>query len=182
MSRGEFRKTSSRSAAPSALVPLSKHLECSKEDGGGKKDGNLLPLLLQMTFESPTICNCLFHIFGLSMLPNVVKETAVTIALNIGKKHGVSTHWPNIATKFARRGTHQSVLPSNWSSWHRPASATQWTEFQDNHESPTSPGESCARLPAGLPPHRHLWCLCRSTWRAQKRTVRIYSPCGRMAY
>ena len=33
-SRGEFRKTSSRSAAPSALVWMSKHLECSKEDCG----------------------------------------------------------------------------------------------------------------------------------------------------
>ena len=40
-----------------------------------------------MTFASPTICKCrLFHIFGLSMLPNVVKETAVTMALNIQKK------------------------------------------------------------------------------------------------
>ena len=35
-SRGELRKTSSRSAAPSApLVSSSKHLECSREDGGG---------------------------------------------------------------------------------------------------------------------------------------------------
>ena len=48
-------------------------------------DGNLLPLLLQVTFVSPTVCNCLFHIFGLSMFPNAVKETAVTMALNIGK-------------------------------------------------------------------------------------------------
>ena len=46
----------------------------------------MLPLLLQVTFASPTICNCLFHIFGLSMLSNAVKETAVTMALNIGKK------------------------------------------------------------------------------------------------
>ena len=52
----------------------------------GEKDGNLSPLLLQVTFASPTIWNCLFHIFGLSMLSNVVKETAVTMALNIGKK------------------------------------------------------------------------------------------------
>ena len=52
-----------------------------------KKDGNLLPLLLQVTLASPTICNCrLFHIFGLSMLPSVVNKTAVTRALNIGKK------------------------------------------------------------------------------------------------
>ena len=77
--RGELRKTSSRSAAPSALVSLSKHLECSKGDGGDKKHGNLLLLLLQMTWVSPTICNCVFHIFGLSMLSNVVKETAVTM-------------------------------------------------------------------------------------------------------
>ena len=51
----------------------------------GQKDGNLLPLLLQVTFESPTICNCLFHIFGFSLLPNVVKETALTIALTFKK-------------------------------------------------------------------------------------------------
>ena len=46
-----------------------------------------MPLLLQMTFVSPTICNCLFHIFGLSMLPNVVKETVVTMALHIREKN-----------------------------------------------------------------------------------------------
>ena len=34
----------------------------------GIKGGNLLPLLLQVTLASPTICTCLFHIFGLSML------------------------------------------------------------------------------------------------------------------
>ena len=53
-----------------------------------KKDGNLLPLLFQVTFASPTICTCLFDIFGLSMLPNVVNKTALTRALNIGKKQG----------------------------------------------------------------------------------------------
>ena len=58
--------------------------------GSLQKDGNLLPLLLQVTFASPTICNCVFHIFGLSMLPNVVKETAVTLALDIGKKKTTS--------------------------------------------------------------------------------------------
>ena len=35
---------------------------------------------------SPTICNCPFHMFGLSMLPNVVKETALTMALSNGRK------------------------------------------------------------------------------------------------
>ena len=55
-----------------------------------QKDGNLLPLLLQVTFVSPTICNCLFHIFGLSMLSNVVQETVVTMALNIRKKNTAS--------------------------------------------------------------------------------------------
>ena len=139
-----------------------------------------MPLLLQVTFASPTICNCLFHMFGLSILSlNVVKETAVTMALNIReKKHGVSTNWPNIAT-FARRGTHKSLLLLNCSSWRRAASATQRTEFEGNHESSTSPGESCARLPAGLRPHRHLWCHSESTWSAQKGTVVLYSPRGR---
>ena len=81
--------------------------------------------------------------------------------LNIRKKKPRRlTNWPNIATKFARRGTIRSLLLSSWSSWHRAASATQWTEFESNAQSPTSPGESSARLPAGLRPHRHLWCHC----------------------
>ena len=119
------------------------------------------------------ICNCLFHMFGLSLLPNVVKETAMTMALTFEKKKRVYPNWPNIATKFAKRGTIRNLLLSNWSSWHHPASATQWTEFESNTESSTSPGESCARLPAGLQPHRRLWCPCRSTWSDQKGTVGI---------
>ena len=94
----------------------------------GSTDGNLLPLLMQMTFASPTICNCLFHIFGLSMLPNVIKETAVTMALTFEKKTRRLTNWPNIATKFAKRGTLWSLLLSNSSSWYPAASATQRTE------------------------------------------------------
>ena len=110
------------------------------------------------------------------MLSNAVKQTVVTMALNLGKtKHGVSTNWPNIATKFAKRGTMRNLLLSNWSSWHPAASATQLMEFESNTESPTSPGESCARLPAGLRPHRH-WCLRQSTWSAQERTEGVYSP------
>ena len=116
---------------------------------------------------------------------NVAKccqRTAVTMDLNIReKKHGVSTNWPNIATKFATRGTVRSLLLSNWSSWHPAASATQWTEFDRNTESSTSPGESCARLPAGLRPHRH-WFQRQSTWSAWKRTNGDIQPCGRMAY
>ena len=65
------------------------------------------------------------------------------------------TNWPNFATKFARRGTIRSLLLANWSSWHRAASPTQWTKFYSNDQSSTSPGESSARLPAGLQPHRH---------------------------
>ena len=91
--------------------------------------------------------------------------------LNIRKKTRRLTNWPNIATKFARRGTGGSLLLSNWSSWHRAASATQWKEFESTHQSSTSPGESSARLPAGLRPHRHLWCRRQSTWSDQKGTV-----------
>ena len=122
-----------------------------------------------MTFASPTICNCLFHIFGLSMLPNVVKETAVTMALTCEKKTRRLTNWPNIATKFARRGTVRSLLLSNWSSWYRAASATQWMEFESKEQNSTSAGASSARLPSGPRPHRHLWCCCQSTWGAQKK-------------
>ena len=153
--------------------PIAKAPGVLKRGLWGNKDGNLLPLLLQVTFASPTICNCLFHIFGLSMLPMFVKETAVPMALTFEKTRRL-TNWPNIATKFARRGTDRSLLLSNWSSWYPAASATQWTEFESNLQSSNSPGESCARLPAGLRPHRHLWCRYRqSTWSAQKRTVGI---------
>ena len=99
--------------------------------------------------------------------------------LTLGRRKPRLTNWPNIATKFARRGTLRSLLLSNWSSWHRAASATQWTEFESTHKSPTSPGESSARLPAGLRPHPHFWCLCQSTWSDQERTVGIYKPPGR---
>ena len=51
---------------------------------------------------------------------------------------------------------------------HWELAATQRTEFESNPQSPTPPGESCPRLPAGLLPHRHLWCHCQSTWSAQK--------------
>ena len=126
----------------------------------GEKDRNLLPLLLQVTSASPTICNCLFHNFGLpmiSMLPNCCQRNSRPNGLNIRKRQTrLLTNWQNIATKFAKRGTLRSLLLSNWSSWHRAASATQRTEFESNHQSTTSPGESSARLPAGLPPHRHL--------------------------
>ena len=91
------------------------------------------------------------------------------------KKHGVWTSWPNIATKFAKRGTHKSLLLLNWSSWHHAASATRWTEFESNTKSPTSPGESSARLPTGPQPHRHLWCHCGSTWSAQKGHGGVYT-------
>ena len=96
--------------------------------------------------------------------------------LTLDKKTRRLMNWPNIATKFARQGTNQSLLPSNWSSWRRAASATQWTEFESNPWSSTSPGQSCARLPAGLRPHRHLWCHTESTWSAQKGVWRFTAP------
>ena len=88
--------------------------------------------------------------------------------LNIRKKKTLRlTNWPNIATKFAKRGTLRSLLLSNWSSWHHAASATHWTEFESNTQSSTSPGESCARLPAGPRPHRR-WSSTESTWSAER--------------
>ena len=70
------------------------------------------------------------------------KKQAWQWPLTLGRKTPPLTNWPNIATKFAKRGTHESLLLSNWSSWHRAASATQWTEFESNHKSSTSPGKS----------------------------------------
>ena len=160
-SRGEFRKTSSRSAVPSApLVASPKHLEFSIGDCGDQRTA----------ICCRSSCEWLLHvyfIFGLSMVPIVVKETAVTMALTFEKNTPSKINWPNTATKFARRGTQRSLLLSNWSSWHRAASATQWTEFESNDQSSTSPGESSARLPASLRPHRHLWWPRQSTWSSQ---------------
>ena len=59
----------------------------------GKRTAICFPLLLQVTFACPIICNCLFHIFGLSLLPNVVKETAMTMALTFE----LYQHRPQIA-------------------------------------------------------------------------------------
>ena len=56
---------------------------------------------------------------------------------------------------------------------HWEPAAMQWTEFDRNPESSASPGESCARLPAGLQPHQRLWCPCESTWSDPKGTVWI---------
>ena len=96
-------------------------------------------------------------------------------------KQCLSTSWPNIATKFARRGTMRSLLLLNWSTWHRAASARQRTEFESKGQSSTSPGETGARLPGGQRRHRH-WCHSQSTWSAQKRTVGDIQPRGRAAY
>ena len=106
--------------------------------------------------------------------PPPLLEVRTPIAIAIwGKTTKRLTNWPNIATKFAKRGTHKSLLLLNWSSWHHAASAMQWTEFACNTQSSTSPEESSARLPAGLRPHRCLWCNRESTWSDQKWTVGI---------
>ena len=68
------------------------------------------------------------------------------------KKHRVYPNWPNIAAKFARRGTIRSLLLSNWSSWRRAASATQWTESCRTLGDSGTPGCSASDV-AGL---RHM--------------------------
>ena len=77
-------------------------------------------------------------------------------------KHGVSTNWPNIANKFAKRGTNQSLLLSNWSSWHRAASATQLMESGCTLGDSGTPGCSASdvaglRQLLGLGPHCYHW-------------------------
>ena len=131
----------------------------------------MLPLLLQVTFESPTICNCLFHIFGFSLLPNVVKETALTIALTFKKntasnelaKHPSLQNEARFEICFSQIG---------------PAGTTQLLPRSGRNLIPTLKvqllqGRSCARLPAGRQPHRRLWYHRQSTWSAQKKTVGI---------
>ena len=54
---------------------------------------------------------------------------------------------------------------------HWELAARQCTEFESNDRSSTFSGESSARLPAGLRPHRHRRCHSQSTWNAQKGTV-----------
>ena len=81
----------------------------------------MLPLLLQMTFACPTICNCLFHIFGLSMLSNAVKETGVTMALNIGKKNTASQR----TGQTSQRSLQDEALREDCFSQIGPAGAAQ---------------------------------------------------------
>ena len=79
------------------------------------------------------------------------------------RRHGCgATPYRGCRMHHAARATH-----------HWEPAATQWTEFERKRQSSTSPGGSSARLPAGLWPHRRLWCHSRSTWSAQKRTVGI---------
>ena len=120
--------------------------------------------------------------FGLSMLPNVVKETAVTMALNIQKKTRRLNELAKHRSQICKTRHKAKFASLKLLQLRRAASATQWTEFESNSKSTTSPGESCARLPEGLRLHRHPWCLCRSTWSAQKGTVGIHQPRGKVAY
>ena len=142
-----------------------------KRDGGGKEKAICCRSSCKWLCMSDYLQLSISHFWPF----NVVK------CCQINSRHGVATNWPNIATKFARRGTMRNLLLSNLSSWHRGPSAMQWTEFESNHESPTSPGENSARLPTGPRPHRH-WCSCQSTWSAQERAEGIYRRRGRMAY
>ena len=111
-------------------------------------------------FQVRPFATVYFTLFAFQCCQMLSKKQPWQWPLTLGKKHGVLTNWPNIATKFARRGTERSLLLSNCSSWPPAASATQWAEFESNSQSPTSPRKSCARLPAGLRPHRHPWCHC----------------------
>ena len=96
-------------------------------------------------------------------------------------------HPPKAPEAASRRGRHGcGATPPRGCPLHTAAramrhwelAAKQWTEFESNPPRSTSPektgpsstfpGESCARLPAGPRPHRHLWCLCKSTWSDQK--------------
>ena len=89
---------------PAGLRPH-QHLWCHRQSTWSAQKGtvgrkgrqSVAAPFLQVTCASPTICNCLFHMFGLSMLPNAVKETAVTMASTFKKKRRL-TNWPNIAT------------------------------------------------------------------------------------
>ena len=91
-------------------------------------------------------------------------------------------HPPKASEAASRRSRHRcGATPPRGCRVHHATRATrhwelaamQWTEFDRNHESSSSPGESCPRLPAGLRPHRHLRRHSQSTWNAQKGTVGI---------
>ena len=181
----EFERTSQSSASPggsSARLPAGlrphQRLWCPNQSTWSAQKGTVGIKGWQFVAAPLASDSCMSDPLQLSISHlwpfNVAKccqRNSLDNCLNIQKKTLRLTNWPNIATKFAKRGTIRNLLLSNWSSWHHAASATQWTEFESNTESSTSPGESCARLPAGLQPHRRLWYLRQSTWSAQKKTV-----------
>ena len=107
----------------------------------GKRTAICFPLLLQVTFACPTICNCLFHIFGLSLLPNVVKETAMTMALTfelyqhrpqIAKPNFCALQWhhdrsPKVGRHPPTLQWHPAMAPCNGTQhWHHVHCTLQW--------------------------------------------------------
>ena len=135
-SRGELRKTSSKSAAPSApLVSSPKHLQCSKEDCGDKRMAICCRSSCKWLVQVRPFATVYFTFLACQCCQMLPKKQPWQWPLTFEKKKRVYPNWPNIATKFAKRGTNQSLLLSNWSSWRRAASATQWTEFDSNTPS-----------------------------------------------
>ena len=122
-SRGELRKTSSRPAAPSALVSKAKHLEWSKR------------MASKWLLQVRPFATVYFTFLAFQCCQMLSKKQPREWPWTPRKKNASNslTNWPNIATKFARQGTNQSLLLLNWSSWRRAVSATQRREFDSNH-------------------------------------------------
>ena len=84
--------------------------------------------------ESDHLQLCISHFWLVNVAKCCQRNTGENGPEHREKKNASNslTNWPNIATKFAKRGTMRRLLVSNWSSWHPAASATQRTEFESN--------------------------------------------------
>ena len=137
---------------------------------------------LASDFACPTICNCLFHIFGLSMLSNVVKETAVTMALDMGKKntasHELAKHRNQIcktrhSEKFASLKLVQLAPRSFCHAVDGIREQPRKSNFSRGDLRKTSSRSAAPSAPLVKSP-KHLECL--------KEDGGDIQPCGRMAY
>ena len=88
-SRGEFRKTSSRSAAPSApLVFLLKHLKCSKGDCGDQRTAMCCRSSCKWLLQVRPFATVYFTFLAFNVA-NCCQRKSRDNGLNIRKKHGV---------------------------------------------------------------------------------------------
>ena len=129
--RGELRKTSSRSAAPSApLVSSPKHLRCSKEDCGDKRMAICCRSSCKWLLQVRPFATVYFTFLACQCCQMLSKKQPWQWPLTFEKKNTASIRTGQTSQpSLQNEAPSEVLLLSDCSSWRRAASATQWTEF-----------------------------------------------------